>query len=102
MIRTITITAAMLALCSAPLPAQPLQEGENLGNVRGGDFKGAHAVITKRCTRCHTSEKIDAALKAGKDLGAIQKAMEQKGARLNKNEREVLGIYWKQNPLKTK
>jgi hypothetical protein len=27
--------------------------------------------------------------------------MEKKGAKLNANEREVLGIYWKQqNPLK--
>jgi hypothetical protein len=31
----------------------------------------------------------------------IQRRMESKGANLNANEREVLGIYWKQqNPLK--
>jgi len=103
MTKTMTIAAAMLALCSTPLLALPPQEGSNLGNVQGGDFKTARSVITKRCTRCHTSEKIDAALKAGKDMGAIQKEMEQKGATLNAREREVLGIYWqRQNPLKQK
>jgi hypothetical protein len=31
----------------------------------------------------------------------IQLEMEKKGASLNANERDVLGIYWKeQNPLK--
>lgn len=75
-------------------------EGRNLGKVTGGDFKKAHTVIEKKCTLCHGQERIDAALKAGKDMGVIQREMEKKGARLNSNEREVLGIYWKQNPLK--
>lgn len=103
MTKTTTIAATMLALCSAPLQAQPLQEGKNLGSVQGGDLKAARTVIAQRCTLCHTSEKIDAALKAGKDLGAIQKVMERRGASLSAGEREVLGIYWKrQNPLKQK
>jgi uncharacterized membrane protein len=102
MTKTITITAAMLALCSAPLSAQPPQQGSNLGSVQGGDFNKAQVVIAQRCTRCHSSAKIDAALKAGKDLGSIQKEMEKKGARLSAKEREVLGIYWQQNPLKQK
>lgn len=101
MTKTMTIAATMLALCSTPLLALPSQEGSNLGSVQGGDFNKARAVIAQRCTRCHTSEKIDAALKAGKDMGTIQQAMEKKGAGLSANEREVLGIYWKQqNPLK--
>ena len=102
MTRTMLMAAAMMIVYSAPLPAQPLQEGKNLGSVQGGDFKRARTVIATHCTRCHTSERIDAALKAGKDLGAIQKEMEQKGATLTTREREVLGIYWRQNPLKQK
>ncbi|HEX9078749.1 MAG TPA: hypothetical protein VF795_04105 [Desulfuromonadaceae bacterium] len=100
MTRTMTIAAAALLLWSAPLPAQPFPEGSNLGNVQGGDFTAARTVIAQRCTRCHTGERIDAALKAGKDLGAIQKTMERKGAALSANERRVLGIYWQRNPLK--
>ncbi len=66
------------------------------------DAKKAHTVMQQKCTSCHGQDKIDAALKAGKDLTVIQKEMERKGARLNANERDVLGIYWSQNPLKQK
>lgn len=72
----------------------------NLGNVVGGDFQKAHTIIQAKCTLCHTDKRIDAALSANKDMTKIQREMEQRGARLNANEREVLGIYWKQNPLK--
>jgi uncharacterized membrane protein len=73
----------------------------NMGNVLGGDVKAARGVIETRCTRCHSSKVIDAAVFANKDMQKIQKDMEKKGANLNSNEQDVLGIYWKQqNPLK--
>jgi uncharacterized membrane protein len=73
----------------------------NMGNVQGGDVKAAHGIIEKKCTTCHSGTLIDAAITANKDMSKIQQEMEKKGARLNANEREVLGIYWKsQNPLK--
>jgi uncharacterized membrane protein len=101
MTRNVLVAVMAVALCAGPLAAQEPHSGSSLGSVTGGDFNNkAQAVIAKRCTRCHSSAKIDAALKAGKDLGAIQKEMERKGAQLNAKEREVLGIYWKQNPLK--
>lgn len=63
--------------------------------------QSAHSIIQKKCTSCHSREKIDVALSSGKDMAAIQKEMEKRGAKLNINEREVLGIYWKQAaPLK--
>ena len=37
---------------------------------------------------------------AGKDMLQIQKQMEKKGVKLDSNEHEVLGIFWKQTPLK--
>lgn len=55
-----------------------------------------------KCTPCHTDKVIDAALSENKDMIRIQQEMEKRGASLNNNEREVLGIYWKQNPLKQK
>ncbi|UFS71545.1 cytochrome C [Geomonas sp. RF6] len=76
--------------------------GKNLGSVTGGDFKIALSVIEKKCTVCHSSSVINSALKSEKDMLAIQKSMEKKGAKLTTNEREVLGIYWKQHPLKEK
>ena len=99
------ITAAILAglmLCATTLVASVAPQGvTNMGSVLGGDVKAAHAVIETKCTRCHSSKVIDAAIFANKDMQKIQQEMEKKGAKLNANEQEVLGIYWKQqNPLK--
>ena len=77
--------------------SQASEEKVNLGNVTGGDFKKAHAIIDRKCTACHSKDKIDIALSSGKDMNAIQKDMEKRGARLSSNDREVLGIFWKQS-----
>lgn len=95
-----TFATALMVTASACWSAET---GSNLGNVKGGDFKEAQGVITKRCTTCHSATRIDAALAAKKDMLKIQQAMEAKGVTLSAKEREVLGIYWKQqNPLKQK
>jgi uncharacterized membrane protein len=100
-----TRNAALIAglmLCTTPLMAAVAPQGvTNMGNVLGGDVKAAHSVIETKCTKCHSNKVIDAAIFANKDMLKIQQEMEKKGAALNANEREVLGIYWKeQNPLK--
>jgi uncharacterized membrane protein len=97
--------AALLAglmFCATPLMAAVSSQGvTNMGNVLGGDVKAAHSVIESKCTKCHSRKIIDAAVFANKDMLKIQQEMEKKGAALNATEREVLGIYWKdQNPLK--
>jgi uncharacterized membrane protein len=91
-----------LTLCSTTLMAAVAPQGvTNMGNVLGGDVKAAHSVIEAKCTKCHSDKIIDAAIFANKDMVKIQQDMEKKGAALNANEQEVLGIYWKQqNPLK--
>jgi len=91
---SLVFAAPLLAAQDAPPP------GTNLGNVVGGDFKKAHDIIQAKCTLCHTDKRIDAAFSANKDMAKIVREMEKRGARLNANEREVLGIYWNQNPLK--
>ncbi|MDR3579865.1 MAG: cytochrome C [Oryzomonas sp.] len=91
---TIMFAAPLLAVQDVP------PSGSNLGNVVGGDFKKAHAIIQAKCTLCHTDMRIDAALSANKDMAKIMLEMEKRGASLNANERDVLGIYWKLNPLK--
>ncbi len=73
------------------------EERNDLGNVTGGNSHKAHAIIDKKCTSCHSKEKIDIALSSGKNMNLIQKEMEKKGVTLNANEREVLGIFWKQS-----
>ena len=93
---------AYMTLCATPVMAAVAPQGViNMGSVLGGDVKAANSVIESKCTRCHSGKVIDAAIFANKDMQKIQKEMERKGAALNANEQEVLGIYWKQqNPLK--
>jgi len=67
------------------------------------DVQAAHAILESKCTKCHSMQVIDAALGAHKDMAKIQKTMEAKGASLSASDREVLGIFWKQqNPLQKK
>jgi uncharacterized membrane protein len=96
------LSLAIPLILTAPLWAaqDTPPSGSNLGNVVGGDYKKAHAIIQAKCTLCHTDKRIDAAISANKDMAGIVREMEKRGAKLNANEREVLGIYWKQNPLK--
>lgn len=101
------VNIALITAILTYLAASLLQAAEqapmvrNMGNVRGGDVREAHRIIEKKCTACHSSQLIDAALASSKDMLRIQREMEKRGASLNANERNVLGIYWKQqNPLK--
>ncbi|RII29824.1 MAG: cytochrome C [Geobacter sp.] len=96
-----TITAMfILTVCSTPLRAGEPTSATNLGGVQGGIFKSAHEIIGKKCVRCHSDKRIDVALSEKKNMTKIQQEMERKGARLTGKERQVLGIYWKENPLK--
>lgn len=95
-------TLLLVSLCSAVAWGADAPQGvTNMGNVRGGDVKSAQSIIEKKCTRCHSGKIVEDAIFANKDMIKIQKEMEKKGAKLNANEQEVLGIYWKQQyPLK--
>ena len=63
--------------------------------------KKAADIIELKCTKCHTDAQINAAVSAGKDMGVIVQQMEQRGAKLSTNEKEVLGIFWKEKaPIK--
>jgi uncharacterized membrane protein len=95
-------TLLLVTLCSAVAWGADAPQGvTNMGNVRGGDVKAAQSIIEKKCTKCHSGKIVEDAIFANKDMIKIQKEMEKKGATLNANESEVLGIYWKQKyPLK--
>jgi uncharacterized membrane protein len=90
------ISSVILGILCISSAALAVEQGSNPGAVTGGNSKKAHSIIDKKCTTCHSKEKIDQALSSGKDMSKIQKEMEKKGAKLSSNEREVLGIFWKQ------
>lgn len=93
----LSVFIVILAAVSFSATAQAAEINGDLGNVVGGNAKKAHGIIEKKCTACHSKDKIDVALSSGKNMSEIQKDMEKKGAKLNSNEREVLGIFWKQS-----
>jgi cytochrome c-type biogenesis protein CcmH/NrfF len=81
--------AALLLTLLVAAAAQAAGEGKDLE-------KQATEIIELRCTKCHTDAQIKAAVSAGKDMGGIVEQMEQRGAKLSGNEKEVLGIFWKE------
>lgn len=97
----ITLLAAVSAATSYAAQEIP-SSGTNLGSVTGGVFEEAHIVIDNKCITCHSGQRIEEAISAGKDMQAIQKRMEQKGAKLSADEQSVLRIFWKETPLKPK
>lgn len=63
------------------------------------DPKEYQEIITKRCTLCHTQERIESAIKDGKDMNQILRKMMEMGAGLTEQEQKVLGTFWG-SPLK--
>ena len=57
-------------------------------------------VITTRCLKCHTRERIDAAIARGDNWQEIQEKMLRFGAVINPRDKEVMGVFWNK-PRKT-
>lgn len=86
-----------MKICFAALLLTLLVAAAALAAGEGKDLeKQATEIIELRCTKCHTDAQIKAAVSAGKDMGVIVEQMEQRGAKLSGNEKEVLGIFWKE------
>ncbi|HBA90079.1 MAG TPA: cytochrome C [Geobacter sp.] len=95
-----TIALTMLSVTTLNAAQEVPQSGSNLGSVSGGAFNHAHMVIDNKCVKCHSSQRIEEAIAAGKNMQQIQQRMEQKGVKLTADEQQVLGIFWKESPLK--
>lgn len=71
------------------------------GDVRGISLPPAeNRIIDEKCLGCHNRQKIDAAVKQRKSMEKIMRQMEEKGVTLTDADRQVLGHFWQQNPLK--
>jgi mono/diheme cytochrome c family protein len=92
------LSLALLAALVAPsaVAAVPAVPGEAL------PFEGAatfQETVEARCTVCHTRERVDAAMRAQKDLDTLLQHMIERGAILSDRDRKVLGAFWG-SPLK--
>lgn len=95
-----TIALTLFSVTTLNAAQEFPQSGTNLGSVTGGALNHAHMVIDNKCVKCHSAQRIEEAIAAGKDLQSIQQRMEQKGVKLTADEQQVLGIFWKESPLK--
>ena len=70
-------------------------------DVRGVNLrKSGNKIIDEKCLTCHNRQRIDSAIKERKSMEGITRLMEKKGAVLSDKDRQVLGHFWQQNPLK--
>lgn len=97
--RYLSLIAFTLMLASMAAAA-PEEGASNLGGH--GRKEDALRVIEEKCLVCHNRQRIETALDERKEMEKIQSSMEQKGVVLTDKEREVLGHFWRQNPLKGK
>jgi len=97
-----TMALTLFSVTSLHATQTPPSSGSDLGSVSGGVFKDAHLVIDNKCLKCHSAKRIEAALSAGRDMQEVQRRMELKGVKLSADEQKVLGIFWKESPLKQK
>ena len=94
--RPLTFTMIILLLSLSPLTLPAAQE-----DVRGISLRRqGNRVIDEKCLACHNRQKIEAAVKERKNMEAITRRMEKKGVALSDRDRQVLGHFWQQNPLK--
>lgn len=92
------LRALLLVVLAVPpaLAAIPAVPGEAV------PFEGAatfQETIEARCTVCHSRERVDAAMRAQKDLDTLLQHMIERGAILSDRDRKVLGTFWG-SPLK--
>jgi len=97
-VNRLLLALALLAALVAPsaVAAVPAVPGEAL------PFEGAatfQETVEARCTVCHTRERVDAAMRAQKDLDILLQHMIERGAILSDRDRKVLGAFWG-SPLK--
>ncbi len=65
------------------------------------DPKEYQEIIKKRCTICHSQERIESAIREGRDMNEILGKMMKMGATLTDQEQKVLGTFWG-SPMKEK
>jgi len=56
----------------------------------------ANDIIKRQCTGCHGEERIKAAFQAKRDMKAIRRVMQGRGAKLTPAEQDILDTYWQQ------
>ncbi len=67
-----------------------------VGNAEKGSYVQYQQILDNKCSQCHTRLRIEEAIQQGVDMDAVVAKMIRLGARLDDQEREVMGIFWAQ------
>ncbi|WP_303721841.1 hypothetical protein [Malonomonas rubra] len=59
-----------------------------------GSFVKYQQILDEKCSQCHTRLRIEEASKQGADLDAIIDKMIRMGAKLDEQDRKVMGVFW--------
>ncbi len=86
------IIAALAVLLSYSVPAFAQAPG---------DFVEFQRILNTKCSQCHTRVRIEQALQRGENLNEILQKMISFGAQLTAREKQVLGVFWKEQRQQT-
>jgi mono/diheme cytochrome c family protein len=65
-------------------------------NAEEGSFVQYQQILDNKCSQCHTRFRIEEAIRQGADMDAIIAKMIRLGAKLDDQERQVMGVFWTQ------
>ncbi len=83
-------------------PAVQADSTPKVGPTVTSDPLGEYrAVLERRCTGCHSLERVEEAMMAGRSIEDLVEMMRQRGAIITESEQKVLGTFWGE-PLKKK
>lgn len=66
------------------------------GNAEEGSYVQFQQILNDKCSQCHTRFRIEEAIQQGVDMDEILAKMIRLGAKLDSQERQVMGIFWAQ------
>jgi len=64
------------------------------GNAEEGSYVKYQQILDKKCGQCHTRLRIEDAIRRGADMDEILAKMIRLGAKLDDQERQVMGVFW--------
>jgi len=65
-------------------------------NAEEGSYVKFQQILDDKCSQCHTRLRIEDAIQGGADMNAIIAKMIRLGAKLDDQERQVMGVFWAQ------
>jgi len=86
----------VLGVFWAGAPRTPAAMGPKEKPIAEDPLGEYRAVLENRCTRCHSLDRVEEAMKKGRSLDDLLEMMEKRGAIVSEADKSVLGTFWGQ------